>query len=173
MSHSNPTPKRARKPYTYFNERVWARARQAYLDGDSARLVSERFGPTVYAVRRRISREGWTKRSLLVAQEAALPELDAEETAAAPSDPRAAARAALDEAVRLMRLGRTAAAMEAARVADVMARAAARLDGGSEGAVAEPEDDEAAFEAVRTKVLGDLAPLPVREGETRAGGVGG
>lgn len=166
MSHSNPKPKRARKPYTYFNERVWARARQAYLDGDSARLVSERFGPTEYAIRGRISREGWTKRSLLVDQEAALPELDADESAAAaPSDPRAAARAALDEAVRLMRLGRTAAAMEAARVADVMSRAAARLDGGSEGAGAEPEDDEAAFEAVRTKVLGDLPPLPAAEGE--------
>lgn len=161
MSHSNPTPKRARKPYTYFSERVWARCRQAYLDGDSARLVSERFGPTVHAIRKRIRREGWTKRSLLVAQEAALPEL--EETAAAPSDPRAAARAALDEAVRLMRRGRMAAAMEAARVADVMSRAATRLDGGSEGAGAEPEDDEAAFEAVRAKVLGDLSPSPSGE----------
>ena len=161
MSHSNPTPKRARKPYTYFSERVWARCRKAYLDGDSARLVSERFGPTVHAIRKRISKEGWTKRSLLVAQEAALPE--PEETAAAPSDPRAAARAALDEAVRLMRRGRMAAAMEAARVADVMSRAATRLDGGSEGAGAEPEDDEAAFEAVRAKVLGDLSPVPAGE----------
>lgn len=163
MSHSNPTPKRARKPYTYFSERVWARCRKAYLDGDSARLVSERFGPTVHAIRKRISKEGWTKRSLLVAQEVAQPELNAEETAAAPSDPRAAARAALDEAVRLMRRGRMAAAMEAARVADVMSRAATRLDGGSEGAGAEPEDDEAAFEAVRAKVLGDLSPVPAGE----------
>jgi hypothetical protein len=54
-----------------------------------------------------------------------------------------------------------------------MGRAAARL--GEEPAEAE-EPDEAAFEAVRRKVLGmaaDKTPLPVGEGGTRAGGVGG
>ena len=66
-----------------------------------------------------------------------------------------AARVALDEAVRLMRAGQMTGAAEAARVADVMARAAARLEG---DAAADPgEPDEAAFEAVRRKVEAMIA----------------
>ncbi|MDZ4372501.1 MAG: hypothetical protein U1C74_13910, partial [Phenylobacterium sp.] len=48
--------------------------------------------------------------------------------------------------------GRMGLAGEAARVADVMGRAAARL---GEEAADPGEPDEAAFEAVRRKVLGD------------------
>jgi hypothetical protein len=60
---------------------------------------------------------------------------------------------------------------EAARVADVMGRAAARL---GEGPAEAEEPDETAFEAVRRKVLGiGAVPLPSGVGGTRAGGVGG
>jgi hypothetical protein len=74
--------------------------------------------------------------------------------------PREAARLALNEAVTLLLGGRMGLAGEAARVADVMGRAAARL--GEEPAEAE-EPDQAAFEAVRRKVLG--IPPPSGEGD--------
>ncbi|RZJ43264.1 MAG: hypothetical protein EON86_05590 [Brevundimonas sp.] len=74
-------------------------------------------------------------------------------------EPLTAARAALDEAVKLIRMGRMSEAAGAARAADVLARAAGRLPASPKGSQAEGVDDEAAFEAVRRKVLGQgLAP---------------
>lgn len=182
--------KKARASYRKHGERVWALARERYLAGGSARQVSEALGMTECAIRMRIYREGWTKRALAeavaegvvaaaradaAAGDAGLAGPPVEDEGEAP-DARAAARAALDEAVRLMRGGRMAAAAEAARVADVMARAAARLDG--DGPVDPGEPDEAAFEAVRRKVLGwdaDDIPPPPGEGDRDAveGGFGG
>jgi len=181
-------PKTPKAPYRKHGKAVWDLARERYLAGESARQVSEALGMTEWAIRMRIQRQGWSKQALAEAvagEVVAKAQADAAAGAvglAAPAgaddeaalDPRAAARAALDEAVRLMRGGRMAAAAEAARVADVMARAAARLDGDGPGDPGEP--DEAAFEAVRRKVLGwgpDDLPLPMGEGGTRAEGVGG
>ena len=131
------TPKRARKPYCYHGPEVWALARAAYLAGESAASLSERLGLGVPAIRQRIRREGWTKRSLVPARDAAiLAEAAAEAEARAvreaeadgleSMEPRAAARAALDEAVRLMRGGRTSEALATARVAEVVGRATGR-----------------------------------------------
>ncbi|WP_298747490.1 hypothetical protein [uncultured Brevundimonas sp.] len=171
--------RKTRNPYRYHGDDVWALVRERYLAGESARQIGEALGPTEYAIRSRITREGWTKRSLAEAKSAgivAAARADREAGVAALAgpagadgpealDPRAAARAALDEAVRLMRRGRMAAAAEAARVADVMARAAARLDGDASADPGEP--DEAAYEAVRRKVLG-LDPPLLGEGDREA-----
>lgn len=165
-------PGRRRKPYRIRAGRAWALVRARYLKGESAPRLAEVFGVTEYAIRQRIRREGWSKASLAEAEaagmpepEAALADLEAEAEAGAAGaedgaelDPRAAARLALDRAVRLMRTGQMTGAAEAARVADVMARAAARLDG--DGPVDPGEPDEAAFEAVRRIVLGLDPPLP-------------
>ncbi len=184
MSETQTKP---RNHYRIRGKRIWALAQAGYLAGESARAVAERLGLTEYAIRKRISRQGWSKRSLAEAEEAgvpdpppdrgwcpaAIPEAVEAVPEGEPLEPRAAARAALEAAARLMREGRMTAAGEAARLADVMARAAARL--GDEAGVDE-EPDEAAFEAVRRKVLGMVAdenPLPPGEGGTRAGGVGG
>lgn len=148
--------KRRRNPYRIRCERTWTLVRARYLAGESARRLAEVFDLTEYAIRRRIGREGWSKRSLAEATpvepaDAGLAgvivaELDGDLT------PREAARLALGEAVKLLREGRMTLAGEAARVADVMGRAAARLDDGTAAEADEP--DEAAFEAVRRKVLG-------------------
>lgn len=184
MEKTDPTPRR--NPYRIRADRAWALIRMRYLRGESAPRLAEVFDVTEAAIRQRIRRKGWSKRSLAEAEEAGMPdpeealaELEAEAEGAdgldgAELDPRAAARLALDKAVRLMRAGQMTGAAEAARVADVMARAAARLDGDGEFDPGEP--DEAAFEAVRRKVLGwgpEDYPLPTIEGGARAGGVGG
>ena len=165
MNQTDNRPRR--RDYKIRGKRVWALAQGRYLAGGSARSVAEALGLTEYAIRKRISREGWSKRAVAEAEEAGVPDpppdrgwspasIMAEPVAATPGDeplePRAAARAALTAAARLMREGRMTAAGEAARVADVMGRAAARLEG--DGPPDEGEPDEAAFEAVRRKVLG-------------------
>lgn len=169
-----PQPKPTRAPYRYFGPEVWALVREAYLAGESARQIHERLGPSVSSIRRRAWKEGWTKRSIVPAQDALIIEAakahalkQASGPVATPTpepvEPRVAARTAMAEAAKLMKLGRMSSAFEAARIADLLARTADRLTDGSEGPHAGTEDDEAAFEAVRAKVLGDLSPVP--EGE--------
>lgn len=160
-------PRQKRNPYRIRGEQVWALVRARYLAGESARQVAEDLNVTEYAIRRRITREGWSKRALAEAEEARAAEAAGGATGGEamaepeePLEPRAAARAALDEAARLMRVGRMAAAIEAARAADLLGRAAMRLiplhhpSEGPHPPVGEDWDDEAAFEAVRRKVLG-------------------
>lgn len=65
-------------------------------------------------------------------------------------EPRAAARRALDHAMRMLLLGEMGKAVEAARIADLMTRTAERL-ALAEAPEAEP-DDAAELEAVRRKV---------------------
>lgn len=187
MKTTLPASPHRRAPYRIRGTRVWACLRARYLAGESAPTLAVAFDVSVYAIRRRITREGWSKRGLAEAEEAACPDVGAEASAPPPLrgppphghgeethfetraegdplpllEPRAAARAALDEAVRLLRIGRLGAAEAAARVADVMGRAAARLEA-AEPAAVEAGVDEAAFEAVRRKVLG-LPPPPGEE----------
>ena len=156
-----------RNPYRKRGRKAWALIRARYLAGESAPRLAEIFDVTEYAIRQRIRREGWSKASLAEAEEAGMPDpgeamaeiaaaAGAEELEAGALDPRAGARLALDKAIRMMREGKMSGAAEAARVADVLARAAARLD----SEAADPgEPDEAAFEAVRRKVLGLDPPL--------------
>ncbi len=142
--NTTPKPKRARKPYRYHGPEVWALARAAYLDGESAPSLCERLGLGEDAIRQRIWREGWTKRSVVAARDAAiLAEAAAEAEAraareadvetAGPMEPRAAVRAALDEAVRLMRIGRTSEALAAGAVGPVES-------GAAEGPLHHPSD---------------------------------
>ena len=172
-----PDALRPRRNYKIRCRRTWTLIRERYLAGESAPRLAAVFDVTEAAIRARAGRQGWTKRALAEAMAPVPANVGPAEVIAGPLDgdlkPREAARLALNEAVTLLRGGRMGLAGEAARVADVMGRAAARL--GEEPAEAE-EPDEAAFEAVRRKVLGmaaDKTPLPVGEGGTRAGGVGG
>lgn len=156
MEQTDPH-RRRRNPYRIRDARIWALVRMRYLRGESAPRLAEAYGLTEYAIRQRIRREGWSKRGLAEAEAACVPEpeeLAAQQEAAdeAPDDgfdPVAAARTALARAARLTCEGRMGAAAEAARVADVMTRAAARLAGGEAG---DDLDDEAELEAVQRKV---------------------
>jgi len=166
MEQTDRTPRR--NPYRKRGPRAWALIQARYLAGESAPRLAEIFDVTESAIRQRIRRQGWSKASLAEAEEAGMPDPEeamaeiaaaagAEELEAGALDPRAGARLALDTAIRMMREGKMSGAAEAARVADVLARAAARLEG---DAAADPgEPDEAAFEAVRRKVLGLDPPL--------------
>lgn len=149
--------KRRRNPYRIRREEVWTLVRARYLAGESAPRLAEVFDVTEYAIRRRITREGWSKRSLAEATPVCPADAGLAEAVAGQIDgdltPREAARLALGEAVKLLREGRMTLAGEAARVADVLGRAAARLDGTAPEDPGEP--DEAAFEAVRRKLLGE------------------
>lgn len=59
-----------RQNYKIAGPATWELIRAAYLDGESARALAERFGVTEHAIRKRISKEGWAKRDYAVALEA-------------------------------------------------------------------------------------------------------
>jgi hypothetical protein len=54
--------KSPRKPYAIVPPEVWPLIQAAFLSGLSASVVAARYGATVHAIRKRASREGWTKR---------------------------------------------------------------------------------------------------------------
>jgi hypothetical protein len=154
------TPKR-RNDYRIRSERAWTLIRERYLAGQSAPRLAEVFDTTEAAIRARAGRQGWTKRAMAEAMPVEPADAGLAEAVAGQLNgdltPREAARLALGEAVKLIRSGKMGLAGEAARVADVMGRAAARL--GDEAADLEPS--EAEFEAVRRKVMGwDEAGAP-------------
>lgn len=59
-----------RNKYKIAGPQTWELVRAAYLNGDAARVVAERYGVTVPAIRRRACKEKWTKRDLAAALEA-------------------------------------------------------------------------------------------------------
>lgn len=158
---TDPNLPRRRKAYVYLGPRTWATIRRRYLEGESARALAEEFGCSQAAIRKRIQREGWGKKAAALAADALEPAIGGVATAAPDGrpaeaasalDPRAAARRTLEEATRLLLRGQTARAAEAARISELMARAADRL-AGREPAEAEAEADDAVeLEAVRAKV---------------------
>lgn len=59
-----------RNKYKIAGPQTWELVRAAYLNGEAARVVAERYGVTVPAIRRRAWKEKWTKRDLAAALEA-------------------------------------------------------------------------------------------------------
>lgn len=59
-----------RNKYKIAGSQTWELVRAAYLGGESAQTVAERYGVTVPAIRRRACKEKWTKRDLAAALEA-------------------------------------------------------------------------------------------------------
>ena len=62
--------KTERQQYKIAGPATWELIRAAYLGGDSARALAERFGVSEHAIRKRISVEKWTKREYAAALEA-------------------------------------------------------------------------------------------------------
>jgi hypothetical protein len=151
----NPEPPRRLKPYTYAGPRTWIVIRERYLAGASAPSLAERFGVSVHSIRKRIYKEGWTKRSLAEARDADVAnagrqepgEQDVEADAVPPLE---AAAGALAQAATLMRQGKMTLAAEAARTAEVMTRAAVRL--GSQGR-SEGEDEQRLVQEARAALM--------------------
>lgn len=59
-----------RHKYKIAGPATWELIRAAYLAGESAPALAERFGVSAHAIRKRISVEGWTKRAYAAALEA-------------------------------------------------------------------------------------------------------
>lgn len=90
-----------RNKYKIAGPQTWELVRAAYLAGDSARVVAERYGVTIAAIRRRANKEKWTKRHLAEALEArgiAPPPPPAAPDYIEPHIPRAVERLAEDAA---------------------------------------------------------------------------
>lgn len=62
--------KTERQQYKIAGPATWELIRAAYLGGESATTLAERFGVGVYAIRKRITVEKWTKRDYAAALEA-------------------------------------------------------------------------------------------------------
>ena len=64
-----PRKPRVRAPYRMVGPATWELARAAYLGGETARAVAERFGIGLQNLRQKIHREGWSKKALAAARD--------------------------------------------------------------------------------------------------------
>lgn len=138
---------RRRPVYKIRSARVWALIRARYLAGETAPRLAEIFDVTEANLRKKAWKEGWCKRDLPDPS----PSIDPVPTGPIPEDARSAARAAVDEAVRLMGCGQYERATQAARLAEMLGRASERLADAEPG---DGVDDEATLDELRRKVLG-------------------
>lgn len=125
-----------RNPYKFRGPHTWALAKEAYLAGETAKSICERLDIGHSAMRRRMGKEGWTRRDHASAIDAVRvrrtplkpePPLPAP-SAQPPADPPRgltaveAARWAVREAGRAMTEGRMDLAVQAVRTAEQLTR---------------------------------------------------
>ena len=109
------------KTYTKVSPQTWELVRAAYLSGLSATVVARRFGVTCSSLRKRASREGWTKAALARANAPAAPTPERPK----PSlDPRVMVKTSLEQAVIALAEGRPFAARACASAGEAMLRLA-------------------------------------------------
>ena len=109
------------KTYTKVSPQTWELVRAAYLSGLSATVVARRFGVTLSSLRKRASREGWTKAALARANASAAPDADRPK----PSlDPRVLVKTSLEQAAMALADGRPFAARACASAGEAMLRLA-------------------------------------------------
>ncbi len=119
-----------------------------YQAGATAPAVAEAHDLGVSNVYRRARQEGWRKRDL--PDEPPTPPAEADPEEDAVVDVRGVARAAIGQALKLVRLGQFARASEAARAAEMIGRLVALLP---EPAMADATDEAAVLDALRRKIL--------------------
>ena len=116
------------RTYAKASPATWELVRAAYLSGLSASVVARRFGVTLSALRKRASREGWTKAAYAqaLAPDHAPARASAPPGAPAPVslDPGVLAKTALGEAARALLDGRPYVARAHAHAGQAMARLA-------------------------------------------------
>lgn len=79
--------KQQRAPYAIVSDETWELVRAAYLSGLSASVVAARFGVTVWGLRKRAAREGWTKMAYAEARDANRRAVEAEGNPGLPAEP--------------------------------------------------------------------------------------
>lgn len=100
------------RAYKIVSEETWAEVRACYLSGWTAKACAERFGVTEHALRRRATREGWSKKAHAEARRAGGEDAAGEGTATRggplADHPVAIAETALRTAVEALAQGRAA-----------------------------------------------------------------
>jgi hypothetical protein len=110
------------------SDQTWALIRSAYLSGLSAGVVAHRFGVSEAALRKRATRERWTKQAFA---ETRVPTASAEPARRRPPyvslDPRVLAKTAIREAAVALVEGRPHHARACAAAGEAMARLVDRI----------------------------------------------
>ncbi len=114
--------KQQRAPYAIVSDETWELVRAAYLSGLSATVVAARFWITVWGLRKRAGREGWTKMAHAEARDATRRAVEAGSPAPAEPEPEPSAeevvRAAVSRAGRALMQGEGAEAQTLVRAAE-------------------------------------------------------
>lgn len=133
---------------------TWRRVREAYVAGESGPSLARRYDVGLANLRKKASREGWTRSATAAALDRALPPEAKPEIGAAPEadpatppDPPAVRRRALARADALLAEGRAAEALAQLKAAEALSRL-----GEAEAEFNRMETYEADSEAVRIKV---------------------
>lgn len=128
--------------------KTWAAARAMYQAGWTAGAVAERFDVGIANIYRRSAKEGWRKDDGPDEPGEWSPDMQPGDEEAV--DVRVVARAAIGQAVKLVRLGQFARAAEAAKAAEMIGRLAERLP---DPAVVDAAHDAAVMEELRRKIM--------------------
>ncbi|WP_296819235.1 hypothetical protein [Brevundimonas sp.] len=129
------TQEQPKRTYVKVDALVWERIREEYLGGETARVLEEHYGPSRNTIYNRSRTEGWTKAANPRERPPPAPE-----TMREARSPREAATAAAGQAAHALATGRIRSAAEFARLAEVLARVAERLEPAAE-TNAEPDPD--------------------------------
>ncbi len=111
----------------YRGPEVWRRVREAYVAGESGPSLARRFDVGLHNLRKKASREGWTRSATAAALDRALPPDPAVAGAgaaapAAPPDAPAVRRRALARADALLAEGRAGEALAQLKAAEALSR---------------------------------------------------
>jgi len=115
----------------YRGPEVWARVRQAYVAGEPGAQVAARFDVSLANLRKKASREGWTRNQAARASDplilATQPAILGEPSLSDPPsvDPETAHRSAIERAAVLLAAGRGAEATVLLKAAEAFARLSA------------------------------------------------
>jgi len=142
------TPKTRRLTSKRKGPRTWAAIRALYQAGWTARALAERFDVGVANIYRRSAAEGWRKDDL--PDEPGDWSIEMEPGDEEAVDVRVVARAAIGQAVKLVRLGQFGRAAEAAKAAEMIGRLAQRMP---DPAVVDADRDAAVMDDLRRKIL--------------------
>lgn len=154
----------------YRGPEVWARVRQAYVAGESGAQVAARFDVSLANLRKKASREGWTRNQAARASDplilATQPAILAEPAASdlPPVDPETARQSAIDRAGALLAAGRGAEATVLLKAAEAFTR----LIGGDAPADEDQEIGRFDYEALQTHAF----QMAVKNAEAMLGDTG-
>lgn len=128
--------------------KTWAAARALYQAGWTARAVADRFDLGIGNLYRRSAKEGWRKDDM--PDEPGDWSIDMAPGDEEAVDVRVVARAAIGQAVKLVRLGQFGRAAEAAKAAEMIGRLVERMP---DPTVVDAANDAAVMDDLRRKIM--------------------